>query len=224
MSARTARTRDRFSRSLREDLGDPFHIHFKAVVVGTICALGIWLLLHALGRTMGLTHIDDGIVPGAADSAGAWGAVSSLVALLGGAFVASRASGPMNRVAGGLHGIIVWALCALIAAGMALIEAGTAASMADNGEAPSALFGALFGGLVASLAGGALGVSDDQLLCARVAARSPCSDGEEERAVTAVAVTSGSRDAAIDEVWRELAELRRELRQATGHGASKVAR
>ncbi len=48
--------------------------------------------------------------------------------------------------------------------------------------------------------------------------------GATERAAVADATASASRDVAIDEVWRELSQLRRELRQAVGHGASKVAR
>jgi len=131
MSARTARTRDRWSRRLRDDLGETFHIHLRAVAGGTICAAGIWLLLHACGLAVGLTPL---------------------------------------------------------------------------------------AGLVASAAGGALGVIGDQLLRGRAVATG------DDRAGTAAAAASAERDVAIDEVWRELSQLRRELRQAVGHGASKVAR
>jgi len=156
MSARTPRTHDRSPRSLREDVGEPFYIHFKAVAGGTICALGVWLLLHALGLAVGLTQVNGGVVPGVAD--GAWGAVAFAVALLVGALVASVAGGRRAR-----------------------LQRRSAAS-----------------------------------------ARVEPTYGDDERGT--VSMTSGARDAEIDEVWRELAELRRELRMASGHGASKVAR
>ena len=74
-------------------------------------------------------------------------------------------------------------------------------------------------GLVASAAGGALGVIGGRLLRGRTAGPG---DRAMERAEFAAA--SAERDVELDEVWRELSQLRRELRQAVGHGGSKVAR
>ncbi len=74
-------------------------------------------------------------------------------------------------------------------------------------------------GLVASAAGGALGVIGGQLLRGRPAGSG---GGVTERAV--IAAAGAERDIELDEVWRELSQLRRELRQAVGHGGSKVAR
>ena len=69
--------------------------------------------------------------------------------------------------------------------------------------------------------GGALCVHDE----VQAPARAASADGEERRRLaTRRRRPAAARDAEFEEVWRELAELRRELRQAVGHGASKVAR
>jgi hypothetical protein len=133
MSVLTARRRDRSARWLRDDVGEPFHIHLTAAAGGATCAAGLWLLLYAFGVVVELTPI---------------------------------------------------------------------------------------AGLVASAAGGALGVIGGQLLRGRPAGKS---DGQAKEAAIAAAA-SKERDVEIEEVWRELSQLRRELRQAVGHGASRVAR
>jgi hypothetical protein len=135
MSVLTARRRDRSARWLRDDLGEPFHLHLTAAAGGATCAAGLWLLLYAFGLLVELTPI---------------------------------------------------------------------------------------AGLVASAAGGALGMIGGQLLRGR-----PAGAGDAQatdRAARGATAVSDDRDVAIDEVWRELSQLRRELRQAVGHGASKVAR
>ncbi len=133
MNVLIARRRDRSARWLRDDLGEPFHIHLMAAAGGATCAAGLWLLLYAFGVVVELTPIS---------------------------------------------------------------------------------------GLVASAAGGALGVMGGQLLRGRPAGRG---DSRATEAATAAAAST-ERDVEIEEVWRELSQLRRELRQAVGHGASKVAR
>jgi len=133
MNVLIARRRDRSARWLRDDLGEPFHIHLTAAAGGATCAAGLWLLLYAFGVVVELTPI---------------------------------------------------------------------------------------AGLVASAAGGALGVMGGQLLRGRPAGSG---DSRATEAATAAAAST-ERDVEIEEVWRELSQLRRELRQAVGHGASKVAR
>lgn len=344
MANRSTAVLENPSGSFRDDLKTPFQINFRAVAGGTICALGIWVLLYALGLAIGLTSIDPddaGSLRGSSIFTGIWGVIVPLIALFGGAFVASRASGPMNRTGGALHGVIVWALSALIGVwlvgrlfsaviggavdlGSTAVQAGsemlpsageassaarglgidaddalapvngrlraegkpavtaeqlraatgdivsdavrtgeldrqtivtaladkTSLSRADaqevaqrieaqlaaargrvsevaqdvgrgslqvaetTGKALWGLFAALLLGLIASMAGGVLGVTDDQVFWARVSENTGTAQGDERRAST----SSGMPPVTVDLLRSELAELRSELRQAVGEG------
>ncbi len=342
------------SGSLRDDLGTPFRINFRAIAGGTICALGIWVLLYSLGLAIGLTSIDPddaGSLEGSSIFTGIWGVVVPLIALFVGAFVASRSSGPMNRLGGGLHGMIVWALTALIGVWMVgrlfsavvggAVDVGSTAVQAGSemlpsaGEASSAargfgidaedalapvnsrlraegkpavtaeqlrsatgaivqdavttgqvnretivaaladktslsradaqdvaqrieaqlaaararvsevaqdvgrgslqvaettgkafwgLFGALLLGLLASMAGGMLGVTDDQMFWARASADAGAGQ-EDDGPRRASSTPSGlAPEVAIDLMRSEVAQLRTELRQAIGDGGRRIVR
>ena len=355
MATRTTIAPGLSSGSLRDDLGTPFHINFRAIAGGTICALGIWVLLYALGLAIGLTSIDPddaGSLRGSSIFTGIWGVVVPLIALFGGAFVASRSSGPINRVGGGLQGLIVWGLTALIGVWMVgrlfsaviggAVDVGSTAVQAGAGILPSAaeassaartfgidaddalgpvngrlraegkpavtaeqlraatadivndavrtgglsretivaaladktslsqadaqdvaqrieaqlaaargrlgevardvgrgslqvaettgkafwgLFAALLLGLLASIAGGMLGVTDDQIFWARMSADTPAAY-EEEGTPRATPPTAPGLppDVSTDLLRSELAQLRSELRQAIGHGGGRAAR
>jgi hypothetical protein len=90
------------------------------VIAGAVIALAVQLLLTMLGTGIGASTLDT-TVPGnsptgAAFGTGAavWWAVSSLLALLAGGFVAGRLSGVPRSGEGGLHGLLTWAVSILV--------------------------------------------------------------------------------------------------------------
>ena len=87
-----------------------------ALFAGAVAALGVWVLLYALGLALGLSTVD----PSDTDTirrtgvfTGLWGLFTPLVALFIGGLVAGRSAGPLRRGSGALHGLIVWSLTAL---------------------------------------------------------------------------------------------------------------
>jgi hypothetical protein len=90
-----------------------FHISWGAIFGGTFVALGIWILLHALGLAAGLTALDPenpGSLRGVGIGAGIWSIVAPLIALFLGGFVGSRTAGVIDRWTGALHGAVLWGL------------------------------------------------------------------------------------------------------------------
>ena len=100
----------------------PFHISWGALFAGAAAALGMWVLLYALGLALGLSTVD----PKDSDTlratgvfTGIWGLATPLVALFIGGLVAGRSAGPLSRGGGAIHGLVVWSLTAL--AGLYLV-------------------------------------------------------------------------------------------------------
>lgn len=94
----------------------PFHVSWGALFAGAAAALGVWVLLYALGLALGLSTVD----PSDTDTlrrtgvfTGLWGLLTPLVALFIGGLVAGRSAGPLRRGSGAIHGLIVWSLTAL---------------------------------------------------------------------------------------------------------------
>jgi hypothetical protein len=90
-----------------------FHISWGAIFGGTFVALGIWILLHALGLAAGLTALDPdnpGSLRGVGIGAGIWSIVAPLIALFAGGFVGARTAGVIDRWTGALHGAVLWGL------------------------------------------------------------------------------------------------------------------
>lgn len=112
-------------------------ISWSAVAAGAVMALAIEVLLAMLGTGIGASAIDP--MPGGdTPTAGAfgmgaaiWWAVSSLIALFAGGWVAGRLSGMSRPADGGLHGMLTWAV-ALLAT---LYLIGSAASSMLSGAA-----------------------------------------------------------------------------------------
>jgi hypothetical protein len=106
--------------------GVPFKLSWGAIFGGTFVALGMWILLYALGLALGLSSVDPAD-PGSAKSAGIgtgiWSLIAPLIALFVGGLVASRTAGVMDKMGGALHGAVLWGLTTLagvIVMGMAL--------------------------------------------------------------------------------------------------------
>jgi hypothetical protein len=106
--------------------GVPFKLSWGAIFGGTFVALGIWVLLYALGLALGLSSVDPND-PGSARSAGIgtgiWSLIAPLIALFVGGMVASRTAGVVDKTGGALHGAVLWGvttLAGVIIMGMAL--------------------------------------------------------------------------------------------------------
>lgn len=112
----------------------PSNLRWGAIVGGTVAAIGIASLLYSLGLALGLSSIDPGD-PGSLKPSGiftgVWALVVSLVALFAGGFVAARGASALTRMAGALHGLVMWGLT--VVAGMWLI--GTVISGLASGAA-----------------------------------------------------------------------------------------
>ena len=103
-------------RSTDAGKGSPFHVSWGALFAGAAAALGVWILLYALGVALGMSTVD----PNDSDTlrasgmfTGLWGLVAPLVALFVGGLVAGRSAGAIGRGGGALHGLVVWSLTAL---------------------------------------------------------------------------------------------------------------
>ncbi len=91
----------------------PIKFSWGAVFAGVVSALGIWILLYALGLALGLSTVNPdspGSVKGSGIFTGIWSLIVPLIALFVGGFVAARGSGALSRGGGALHGLVVWGL------------------------------------------------------------------------------------------------------------------
>ncbi len=93
-------------------------ISWGAIIAGVVIALVVQLLLGILGIGIGTSTIDPlseaNPVAGIGTGAGIWFAVSLLIALFIGGYVAARAAGLPRRQDGLLHGVLVWGLTTLL--------------------------------------------------------------------------------------------------------------
>lgn len=106
--------------------GIPFKLSWGAIFGGTFVALGVWILLYALGLALGLSSVNPSD-PSSARSAGIgtgiWSLIAPLIALFVGGLVASRTAGVVDKMGGALHGAVLWGLTTLVGVvvmGMAL--------------------------------------------------------------------------------------------------------
>jgi hypothetical protein len=106
----------RVSRAAEDGRGAPFHVSWGALFAGAAAALGVWILLYALGVALGLSTVDpqdSGTLRASGMFTGLWGLAAPLVALFIGGLVAGRSAGALGRGGGALHGLVVWSLTAL---------------------------------------------------------------------------------------------------------------
>jgi hypothetical protein len=130
----------------------PRRVSWGAIFAGGVVAVAVSTMLHLLGAGAGLATIDAtaGRTPTASaftTGAAIWLAVSTLIGLGMGGFVAGRLSGTTDNEDGLLHGLAVWAVAALL-------------TMAVAGSATITVAGAMVQGIgsvmgTAATAGGA---------------------------------------------------------------------
>ena len=89
-------------------------VSWGAILAGAFIALVIQLALGLLGLAIGLGAIDPATeanpLSGIGTGAGIWLAISTLIALFTGGFVAARMAGLPRRPDGILHGLVAWSL------------------------------------------------------------------------------------------------------------------
>jgi hypothetical protein len=140
----------------------PFKLSWGAIFGGTFVALGVWIMLYALGLALGLSSVDPND-PGSAKSAGIgtgiWSLIVPLIALFVGGLVASRTAGVVDKMGGAIHGAVLWGLTTLVGVvvmGMAissLMGAVFSVGKTAVGAAGSAISGAASqGGQVGNIA------------------------------------------------------------------------
>ena len=91
----------------------PAKMSWGAIFGGAVAALGVWMMLYALGLALGLSSLDPRN-PSSLKSSGAftgiWGIVTPLIALFVGGMVAGRGAGIVTKLGGAIHGLVVWGL------------------------------------------------------------------------------------------------------------------
>ena len=89
-------------------------VSWGAIFAGAFIALVTQLALNLLGLAIGLGTIDPATeqnpLSGLGTGAGIWLALSTIIALLAGGFVAARMAGLPRKKDGVLHGLVAWAL------------------------------------------------------------------------------------------------------------------
>ena len=266
----------RTSRAAEDGRGAPFQVSWGALFAGAAAALGVWILLYALGVALGLSNVD----PNDRDTmrasgifTGVWGLAAPLVALFIGGLVAGRSAGALGRGGGALHGLVVWSLTAL--GGLYLVAMlfgnalGSAVAVGQNvasraiagpGTAPGdgvvhdvqkaigkvqtqatknaernaidaasgtgtvfwVVFGALFLGMLAAVAGGAAGVARGQRRIAEAEVIAGTEVVESVAGRTTLTGVAPVPDAEVDSLRAEIAELRGEIRELIQQNAAPI--
>lgn len=91
-------------------------VSWGAVFAGAVAAIGLWMLLYALGLAIGASTLnvhDSGNAKATGIFTGVWGVVAPLIALFVGGVVAGRGAGVVARGDGALHGFVTWGLAAI---------------------------------------------------------------------------------------------------------------
>ena len=92
-------------------------VSWGAIFAGVACALAAHLVFSMIGVSVGFAVVDPAHeqdpLAGIGTAAGIWAAVSSLIALFAGGWVAGRLAGLPRDLTGALHGATVWAIVAL---------------------------------------------------------------------------------------------------------------
>ena len=94
-------------------------ISWPAVFAGGLLSIALMILLAMLGAGIGAGTLDPMKVDGSPSAsafgigAGLWWAISTLISMFAGAYVAGRLSGVLRPADGGLHGLLTWSLALL---------------------------------------------------------------------------------------------------------------
>jgi hypothetical protein len=109
---------------------DGMKVSWGGVFAGVLVAMGVSMLLAALGLAIGVTAIDPGDTDPGAIGTGAivWGALQLLIALFIGGMVATRVGAIIDRTTGFFEGVLVWVVSLILMAYLAGSGIATVAS------------------------------------------------------------------------------------------------
>jgi len=92
-------------------------LRWSAVFAGAVCGLGFWILLQLIGVGISLASVDvDDIhsLRGAGIGTTVWSLISPLIAMFFGGMIAGKLSQTYDRKIAGAHGLVMWALTAIV--------------------------------------------------------------------------------------------------------------
>jgi hypothetical protein len=225
-------------------------ISWGAVIGGAFMVVAVQLLLSMLGIGIGMTTIDPAQGAAGTPDAGTlsmsaviWWAVSYLVALVIGGYVAARLAGAWEKTDGVLHGLLTWALALVVSFWLLTSAIGSVIGGAFNvvGNAVSGISRTVAD--TAPQLAGATGLSADQVqqqvqellrpanqtnqspeaaqrelvsLAPKIVAGGPEGDRAQQRAIQIVSQQSGISEA---DARARIDQLRQQANQATQQAA-----
>lgn len=92
-------------------------MRWGAVLAGTAVAVGLWMVLQMFGMGVGLSAVDvddAGSLRGVGIGTTVWSLIAPVLALFAGGLVAGRLSQSYDKKHRGTHGLVVWALTAIL--------------------------------------------------------------------------------------------------------------
>jgi hypothetical protein len=92
-------------------------LRWSAVFAGAICSIGFWILLQLIGVGIGLASVDVDEVQslrGAGVGTTVWSLISPLIAMFFGGIIAGKLSQTYDRKVAGAHGLVMWAMTAIV--------------------------------------------------------------------------------------------------------------
>jgi len=136
------------------------HVSWGSIIAGVVTVMAVSLLLTTLGSSLGFSLLSpqsDDVISGAGKAVIIWSAISVVLSLACGGFVAGRLAG----ADGTIHGFLSWATSLLVASVLGFAAAGGILHMAGSavGAAASATGSAVSG--LGNAAGKASGVTAD---------------------------------------------------------------
>lgn len=148
-------------------------VSWGSIFAGAFVGVGVWLLLHLLGMSIGLIAVDPNdpsSLRGVGIGTGVWSLIAPILALFVAGYATGQLAGPLRRMTGAIHGAVMWSLATVASLAMVwmmvgalvggAVSAGTQVASAAAGGAVDVIGQAGRGG--PSLE--ALGLSPDDFL------------------------------------------------------------
>lgn len=113
---RRIQERRRLSRPIGVRAAEGVRVSWGGIFGGVLCAVGLLLLLAALGVAIGISAADPGESPASTigTGAGIWAGISLLLALFLGGLVSTRIGAISDRTTGFFEGALVWVVTLLL--------------------------------------------------------------------------------------------------------------
>jgi hypothetical protein len=113
---RRIQERRRLSRPIAVRAAEGMRVSWGGIFGGVLCAVGLLLLLAALGVAIGISAADPGETRASTigTGAGIWAGISLLLALFLGGLVATRTGAISDRTTGFFEGALVWVVTILL--------------------------------------------------------------------------------------------------------------